>query len=109
MEWLRLRPTSSNGWGFISRSELRSLTPENLRRAVVKRDQYEARFRALLAAGVEAGVFDVADVPVAAMAILTMCSGVADWFSERGRLSAGGVVDQYTELILRAVRAWPTR
>src|SRR5216110_223028 len=88
---------------FLSHSELRSLTPANLRRVLAKRDEYEHVVRGLLATGVRAGVFQVADVKLTAMAILTMCTGVATWFSEGGRLAPESIADRYVEMILRSV------
>src|SRR5256884_6579166 len=88
---------------FLSHSELRSLTPANLRRLLAKRDEYEHVVRGLLAAGVRAGGFQVADVKLTAMAILTMCTGVATWFSDGGRLAPESIADRYVEMILRSV------
>jgi hypothetical protein len=88
---------------FISRSELRFLTPANLRRNVAKRNEYEGMFRTLLTDGISAGVFHVPDVRLTAMAILGMCSSVVEWFSERGRLRAEAVADYYVEMTLRLV------
>jgi AcrR family transcriptional regulator len=93
---------------FLSHSELRSLIPANFRRIIAKRDQYERVFRDVLTAGVEAGVFEVPDLKLAVIAILTMCTGVAAWFSEHGRLDADAIVDCYTEMIVRSVGAAPT-
>jgi AcrR family transcriptional regulator len=90
---------------FLSHSELRSLTPANLRRIIAKRDQYEQVFRDVVAAGVKAGVFEVSDTKLTVIAILTMCTSVATWFSEGGRLDAHAIVDCYTEMILRSVGA----
>jgi AcrR family transcriptional regulator len=90
---------------FLSHSELRSLTPANLRRIIAKRDQYEQVFRDVLTAGVKAGVFEVSDTKLTVIAILTMCTSVATWFSEGGRLDADAIVDCYTEMILRSVGA----
>jgi Tetracyclin repressor-like, C-terminal domain len=87
----------------ISRSELRSLTASNLRRVVAKRDRYEAMVRTLLSEGVHSGAFEVRDVPVTATAILTMCSGVSDWFSSQGRLSADAVAEAYADMVQRMV------
>lgn len=87
----------------ISRSELRSLTASNLRRILVKRDRYEGMLRTLLIEGVKSGAFDVRDVPLTATAILTMCSGVSDWFSSEGRLSADAVADQYADMVQELV------
>jgi AcrR family transcriptional regulator len=88
---------------FVSHSELRSLTPANLRRIIAKRDEYEQVFRGLLAAGIRTGAFQVADVKLTAMAILTMCTGVATWFADGGRLGPEAVADRYVELIVSSI------
>jgi AcrR family transcriptional regulator len=94
---------------FVSHSELRSLTPPNLRRVVARRNEYERVFRDLLTAGVRKGVFRVPDVKLAAMAILTMCTGVALWFSDDGRLAPEAIADRYVAMILRSVDAGGNR
>jgi AcrR family transcriptional regulator len=53
-------------------ASLRSLTPQNRRRIVVKRDRYERTLRELLAEGVGAGEFRIDDVQMTAIGILTM-------------------------------------
>jgi AcrR family transcriptional regulator len=88
---------------FVSHSELRSLTPANRRRVLAKRDQYEDRFRGLLTAGVRSGDFQVPDVKLTAAAILSMCTGVALWFSEGGRLAAEAIAARYVEIVGRSV------
>lgn len=87
----------------ISRSELRSQTASNLRRIIARRDRYEAMLRTLLIEGVKSGAFEVRDVPLTATAILTMCSGVSDWFSSHGRLSAEAVADAYADMVQQLV------
>jgi len=87
----------------ISRSELRSQTASNLRRIIARRDRYEAMLRTLLIEGVKSGAFEVRDVPLTATAILTMCSGVSDWFSSDGRLSADAVADAYADMVQQLV------
>jgi AcrR family transcriptional regulator len=99
--------TDSQHEAFVSASELRSLTAANLRLVLTRRDEYERVFRGLLAAGVRAGVFQVSDVRLTAMAILTMCTGVATWFSERGRLAPDAIAERYVEMILRSVKRHP--
>jgi AcrR family transcriptional regulator len=88
---------------FISHSELRSLSPENHRRVIRKRDRYEKAVRDLLAAGVRRGDFVIADVRLATIAILMMCSGVSDWFAGRGRLTPAKVADRYADMVIRLV------
>jgi AcrR family transcriptional regulator len=90
---------------FVAGSELRSLSPAHRRAFVARRDAYERMFRDLLQRGAAAGVFTVEDVKLTAMAILTMATGVAAWFSERGRLTPGAVADRYADLALRMVGA----
>jgi AcrR family transcriptional regulator len=92
---------------FLSHSELRSLTQANLRLVLTRRDEYERVFRGLLSVGARAGVFQVGDVRLTAMAILTMCTGVATWFSDRGRLAPEAIADRYVEMILRSVTRHP--
>jgi AcrR family transcriptional regulator len=99
--------TDSQHEAFVSASELRSLTAANLRLVLTRRDEYERVFRGLLAAGVRAGVFQVSDVRLTAMAILTMCTGVATWFSECGRLAPDAIAERYVEMILRSVKRHP--
>ena len=96
--------TDSQHEAFLSHSELRSLTQANLRLVLARRDEYERVFRGLLASGVRAGVFQVSDVRLTAMAVLTMCTAVATWFSDGGRLSPEAIADRYVEMILRSVK-----
>ncbi len=88
---------------FISHSELRSLTERNRRRIIAMRDRYERMFRGVLSAGVRAGVFEIIDLRLATIAILMMCSGVSDWFSEGGRLAPEAVADSYADMVVRLV------
>jgi AcrR family transcriptional regulator len=90
---------------FISHSELRALTAPNRRRIIRKRDRYEKAMRGLLAAGVRAGEFEIADIRLTSIAILMMCSGVSDWFAGRGRLKPEKVADRYADMVIRLVSA----
>lgn len=86
---------------FISHSEMRALTPANRAKIIAKRRRYEQTFCALLDDGVKAGVFTIADTKLTTIAILTLCSGVADWFKGEGRLDAEAVADRYVEIAER--------
>ena len=88
---------------FVSHSELRSLSTANRKRITAKRDRYEHTLRSFLAGGVEAAEFEIHDVPIMTIAILTMCSGVSDWFTGRGRLTAEEVADEYAGIVLGLV------
>lgn len=87
----------------VSHSELRALEPANLERIVAKRDRYERLMRDLLAAGVDEGCFEIADVRLLAKAVLMMCSGVSDWFEAGGRLSPADIAEGYVDMVLRMV------
>lgn len=95
--------TERQSEAFVSHAEMRALTPENHRAIMAKRRDYEHAFRALLDEGVKAGVFRIDDVPLTAIAILTLCSGVADWYSPSGRLAAETVAAHYVEMVERIV------
>ena len=88
---------------FISHSELRALSAQYQLRNTAKRDRYEKMLRALLAAGVKSGDFEIADLALASTAILMMCSGVSDWFVRRGRLKPTVVASRYADMVVRLV------
>lgn len=80
----------------VADGEMRALEAEDRAAIVSRRDLYEERFRAVLAAGVEAGIFDPKlDIPVATMGILTMSTSVIDWWYPEGRHS----IDETARLI----------
>ena len=98
-----LSHTARQDEAFISHSELRSLSAQNRRRIIAKRDRYERMIRAVLTDGVRAGKFEIDDARLTCTAILVMCSGAADWFAGQGRLSADRVADRFADLAMRLV------
>lgn len=70
-----------------------------------RRDTYEHRFREIIAAGTDAGVFAPVDPAAAAAFILTALNGVVVWYRPTGALDRTALTDAYTALALRAVRA----
>jgi AcrR family transcriptional regulator len=91
--------TERQSEAFVSHAEMRALAPANRTRIVARRRAYEDVFYVLLDDGVQNRVFHVADTRLTAIAILTLCSGVADWFKPDGRLDAATVVERYVELV----------
>ncbi|MEO8570667.1 MAG: TetR family transcriptional regulator [Chloroflexota bacterium] len=70
-----------------------------------RRDAYEGRFRAAIAAGVDCGVFAPVDpVPTAAY-LLSALNGLVLWYRPDRRLSPDSIADEYAALSLRAVQA----
>ncbi len=72
----------------VADGELRALLPADRKAMVARRDRYEHRFREVLTAGIASGCFSAdLDVPIASIAILTMSTGVVDWWQPGGRHS----------------------
>ena len=69
------------------------------------RRQYEDHLESILRAGVASGQFDVSDTKIVTLAIIAMLTGVNTWFRAEGRLSLDQVVQQYGDMVRRAVAA----
>lgn len=93
---------------FISYMELRNLSPENFAVVEALRRDYETQLEDILRAGVQAGVFDVPEPKVAAMAVIAMLTGVNTWYSTKGRLSLGQVEEIYWAMVRKTVTAIPS-
>ncbi len=85
---------------FISYMELRNLEPDNFRRIEALRRVYEGYLRKIISLGKENGGFRVFDVPVAAMAVIAMLTGLNTWFRSAGRLTAAQVEEIYISMAL---------
>jgi len=93
----------------ISNMELRSLSPERLTFILRLRTSYEKELRAILREGTEAGVFDLDDIGLTAMAVIQMITGVIVWFRPDERLSVEGVTQTYLSMTMRLVGATTNR
>lgn len=89
----------------VSNMELRSLSPDRLTRILKLRVAYEKELRTILRDGAEKGVFAVEDVPLTAMAIIQMITGVIVWFRPGERLSVADVTAKYLTMTMRLVGA----
>jgi AcrR family transcriptional regulator len=89
---------------FIASSELRGLSKANLARIVALRDQYEAAFQELIAAGMDGGLFERGDIKILSYAILTLCTAGATWYKPNGRLSVAAIVEIYENFILNGLK-----
>ena len=90
---------------FINYMELRSLDPEARAQIAALRSEYEQELREILTRGMARGAFCVPDVPVTAMAIIAMLTGITTWWQPGGRLGRDEIEDIYTALALQAVGA----
>jgi AcrR family transcriptional regulator len=106
-----LTHTEHQQGSFIGNSEIRSLDPANRAIVVSKRDQQKRIFDRVVADGVERGVFTTPFPNEATMALITMCTAVAQWYRPDGALRPDEIADRYAELGLAMLgyRARPAR
>lgn len=83
--------------------EWRALDTERRTAIARRRDQYETRFRVVIAEGVERDVFAPIDPTAAAAFILTALNGLVAWYRPQGRLREPAIADAYARLALGAV------
>ncbi|HZR87526.1 MAG TPA: TetR/AcrR family transcriptional regulator [Bradyrhizobium sp.] len=88
---------------FIANSELRSLDSKNYQAVVALRSAYEGRLSDILSHGVARGVFEVVDVQVATFAILSLLTGICNWYRPGGRLTREAIIAAHEKLVLSGV------
>ena len=88
---------------LLGTSELRALEEPVRGPHRAKRAEQQRMFDRVVADGVRAGVFGTPLPQEAARAIVVMCTGVAGWYSPRGRSSRSEVVRRYQRLALDMV------
>ena len=84
-------------------SEWRHLSGERRSAILERRDNYEGRFRNVIAAGMATGEFTATDPALAATFILTALNGLATWYRPEGRLTPSRVADHYADLAVRTL------
>ncbi|RWG23609.1 MAG: TetR/AcrR family transcriptional regulator [Mesorhizobium sp.] len=89
----------------VSNMELRSLSHERLTQILKMRTAYEKELRAILRDGADAGIFEIDDVGLTAMALIQMMTGVIVWFRPGERLSISEVTTTYLSMTRRLVGA----
>ncbi|MEL5954941.1 TetR/AcrR family transcriptional regulator [Streptomyces sp. CLV115] len=85
--------------------ELDALGVEHRTEIVELRRRSDAVVRRIIGEGVQAGEFDVPDVPGTTLAVLSLCTDVARWFNEQGSRTPDEVGELYADLVLRMVAA----
>jgi AcrR family transcriptional regulator len=84
---------------FIIDTEIRALEGDNRGMILALRDHYEDLIQGLLREGMEQGVLCKTDVKISSYAIIAMCTEVAQWFRDAGRLSVQQVIEIYFQMI----------
>jgi AcrR family transcriptional regulator len=90
---------------LLGTSELRALEEPTRTPHLAKRQAQQRLFDAVVAAGVEKGVFHTPLPVEAARAIVVMCTGVASWFSPTGPATREEMVERYQRLSLDILHA----
>lgn len=89
---------------FVAANEIRSLQPAARARHIAARDRQRSILEEIIDAGVSSGDFAVGDVRGTARAVVTMCTGVAQWYRpESGAPAPDQIARQYTVIARRAV------
>ncbi|MFG2192415.1 TetR/AcrR family transcriptional regulator [Streptomyces sp. NPDC048639] len=87
--------------------ELGALGEEHYAEIVGLRREVDAAVRSIIQDGVDAGDFDVPDIPGTSLAVLSLCIDVARWFNPEGRRTPDDVGKLYADLVLRMVGSAP--
>ncbi len=83
---------------YVADAELRNLEPENFKKIVKMRNDYETIFKSLMTEGIEAGLMEIDNIPLVSKALLQMCTGVSYWFNPAGSQSISEIADSYVSL-----------
>jgi len=88
----------------IMNHEWRALPKKQQLHIMKQRDEVSSLWDAVLTEGVAAGVFAFTDVNTTRMALIQMCSGVANWFSPAGPAPIEDLAKRFADLALGMVR-----
>jgi TetR/AcrR family transcriptional regulator, cholesterol catabolism regulator len=83
--------------------EWRHLSADRRAAILARRDDYEARFRRVIATGADRGDFARTDPALAATFLLTALNGLPTWYRRDGRLTAEQLADHYADLAIRSL------
>ncbi|WP_236628943.1 TetR/AcrR family transcriptional regulator [Cryobacterium roopkundense] len=88
---------------FIAASEIRSLEGEARSEHIAARDRQQRMVDEIIDAGVAVGAFGTEYPHEASLAIVTMCTGVAQWYRLDGALTPEELAVRYDTLARRAL------
>lgn len=88
---------------FVGNSELRSLPDEDRPKFIELRDQVSSYFKAAIGDGIRLGIFTCPEPAEVTLALVTMCTSVADWYRADGPVSPQLMANRYAAIALRMV------
>lgn len=92
---------------FIGNMELRSLSAPHYRTITALREKYAQLLQSIVEDGVAQGVFTAPQPRVVTLVMLGMLSGVCNWYSPAGEMSAEDMMQLHVKLAFRALGAKP--
>lgn len=99
-----IRGIIEDGFGGILQTDLEKIRPEQRKRYIRKRDQFESGVRDLIAAGVSAGEFECNNVKLAGFAILGGINWIPKWYNPNGQFSSEKISKEMADYFLRGLR-----
>lgn len=88
---------------LVANTEFNSLTVSQRKQIVKIRDELESIVGDCLAAGKESGVFNLEDLSLTRMAVVSLCRSTLLWYSPRGKLTPEEIADYYVDLVIGMV------
>jgi AcrR family transcriptional regulator len=88
---------------FIAYSEIRSLDDTARTQHIAARDRQQRLLDSIIHQGTEIGIFNTHYPREATTAVITMCTGVAQWYQPEGPLTPEELVERYREITAMAV------
>lgn len=89
----------------VTDTEVRSISGDDRTEILAMRDGYEALWRDVVRRGLDDGVFAVRNARLATTALLSMCSGVSQWYRSDGEISLDDICEDHAEWALSLVGA----
>lgn len=93
---------------FVGNSELRSLQADDLAHVIALRDKVSAEFNDAIALGLKQGVLTCKHPREAGLAVMTMCTAVANWYRPGGPATPEQIAERYAILALAMLGARQT-
>lgn len=105
VECLVLFHANRREYSFVAVSEMRSLEPDARERYIANRNRQQKQMDDLIEQGVADGLFGAPYPHEASRAVITMLTGVAQWFRHSGPLTPADLVQRYRAMVRMAVGA----
>lgn len=84
--------------------EWRHLSEPRRSEFLIRRDNYERKFQALVEAGIASGAFKVIDARLATLHLLSSVNAIRHWYRPEGRLSAEAVAQSMAHMLINGLR-----